>query len=125
MYNDAVRWERFSVAAAHLPAGERDHFLDRRDQIHEDLRINDYNVIRVRYDEGHERARVHIKLTWHLDSQGTVHDTHAVQTWRREDKHWILVREEFLRGKPMPGLGLTDCETACGESVEVLPTSDK
>ena len=106
-YNDAIRWQRYTMAAERLPAAQRDRFLDMRDRLQEDLRINDYEVIRVRYDDSLTRARVHIKLTWHLDSRGIVHDTHAVQTWKREGKVWILVHESYLRGEPMPGLDST------------------
>ena len=103
-YNDAVRWQRFQVAAAHVPASRQDHFLDQRDRIHDDLRINDYEVIRVRYDQNGSRARVHVKFVWHRDSEGIVRDTHAVQTWHRQGKHWLLMRETHLRGAPMPGV---------------------
>ena len=50
-------------------------------------------MIRVRYDENQKRAKVHVKVVWHLDSQGIVHDTHSVQTWQRQGKHWILTKE--------------------------------
>ena len=103
-YNDAVRWQRFTAAAAHLDPARRDDFLDARDQLHEDLRINDFEVIRVRLDRDGVRARVHIKTTWHLDSEGIVRDTHTVQTWHRAGKQWLLIRETHLRGEPMPGV---------------------
>ena len=76
-YNDGIRWQRFNLAAAHVPAAGRDDFLDRHDQLSDDLRISDYEVIRVRYDDARHQARVHIKFTWHLDSRGVVHTTHV------------------------------------------------
>lgn len=103
-YNDSVRWQRFDDAATRLPPDRRDDFLDQRDQLHEDLRISDYEVIRVRNDAKGRRARVQIKYTWYLDSNGKVHETHAVQTWHQGDEVWILKGERFLRGEPMPGL---------------------
>jgi hypothetical protein len=103
-YNDSVRWQRFDDAATRLPPDRRDDFLDQRDQLHEDLRISDYEVIRVRNDPKGRRARVQIKYTWYLDSNGKVRETHAVQTWHQGDEVWILRGERFLRGEPMPGL---------------------
>lgn len=116
-YNEAVRWQRFSSAAAHLEPTRRDDFLDARDQLHEDLRINDYEMIRVRFDRDSVRARVHMKITWHLDSEGIVHDTHTVQTWHREGRRWFLIRENHLRGEPMPGVE-SSVEKESGESLD-------
>jgi hypothetical protein len=104
IYNDSVRWQRFDMAAGQVPSTDRDDFLDRRDQLADDLRITGYEVIRMRTDRSGHRARAQIKFTWHLDSEGTVHDTHAVQTWRRHGARWVLVSEHHLRGEPMPGV---------------------
>lgn len=104
VYNDGVRWLRFDEAASRLPANRRDDFLDERDQLHEDLRISHYDVIRVRYDGERRRARVQIKYTWYLESRGVVHETHSVQTWHRGEELWILRGERYLRGEGMPGL---------------------
>lgn len=103
-YNDGVRWQRFTVAAAHVPAPRRDDFLDQRDQVGEDLRISEYEVIRVRYDRSGRLARVHVKFVWHLDSRGVVHTTHTVQSWQFQGKGWVLAGERHLRGQPMPGV---------------------
>ena len=124
-YNDALRWQRFDSAAARVTATDRDAFLDVRDQLHEDLRINNYEVIRVRFDGEESRARVHVKVTWHLDSQGIVHDTHTVQTWHREGSHWFLIRENHLRGEPMPGVEEGSAEPAEPQEVENLPPSQE
>lgn len=104
VYNEGVRWQRFDDAASRLPADRRDDFLDQRDQLHDDLRISEYDVIRVRYDDKQRRARVQIKYTWYLESRGVVQETHAVQTWHRGDEIWVMRGERFLRGDPMPGL---------------------
>ncbi|HWN71001.1 MAG TPA: hypothetical protein VNM90_25335 [Haliangium sp.] len=104
VYNDGLRWQRFDEAASRLPADRRDDFLDQRDQLHDDLRISDYEVIRVRYDGKQRRAKVQVKYTWYLESRGVVHETHAVQTWHRGAEIWVLRGERHLRGETMPGL---------------------
>jgi hypothetical protein len=104
VYNEGVRWQRFDDAASRLPADRRDDFLDQRDQLHDDLRISEYDVIRVRYDNKQRRARVQIKYTWYLESRGVVHETHAVQTWHRGEEIWVMRGERYLRGERMPGL---------------------
>lgn len=130
LYNDGVRWQRFEQAAQKRPQAQRDDFLDERDQVHEDLRIHDYEVVRVRYGPDRQQARVQVKYSWYLDSRGVVHETHAVQRWEHHDGLWIITGETRLRGTPMPGLaepagaGEPDASDASGESGDE-PASDR
>lgn len=102
-YNDGVRWERFTAAAATVPSRERDAFLDEREALAEDLRISDYEVVRVK-DTGGDVADVQVKLTWYKDSEGTVRETWAKQRWERQGKAWRITDERKVRGEDMPGL---------------------
>jgi hypothetical protein len=102
-FNEGVRWERFAVAAAAIPPHDRSQFVDEMDQRATDLKITDYEVVQVD-SRGERTARVHVKLTWYKASEGTVHETHAVQTWERHGKAWWMVDEMRLRGTEMPGL---------------------
>jgi hypothetical protein len=102
-YNDGVRWGRFEVAAIHVPAKLRTTFVDEADARAKDIKITQYDVVAV--DQRTDReAHVHIKLEWYKESEGTVHETHAMQTWERHGKDWLLVDEARLRGVEMPGL---------------------
>jgi hypothetical protein len=121
LYNDGLRWQRFDEAASRLPADRRDDFLDQRDQLHDDLRISEYDVIRVRYDGKQRRAKVQVKYTWYLESRGVVHETHAVQTWHRGDEIWVLRSERHLRGEVMPGLEGSDEETSPDVEPQATP----
>ncbi|HEX3475164.1 MAG TPA: hypothetical protein VHT91_09010 [Kofleriaceae bacterium] len=103
MFNDGVRWERFTAAAAALPPRERAQFVDDMDQRSGDVKITEYEILRVD-PRGEREARVQIKLSWYKASEGTVHETHALQTWERHGKGWWMVDEARLRGAPMPGL---------------------
>ncbi len=102
-YNDGVRWSRFEVAAVHVPPAQRSQFVDDWDQRAKDLKITDYDLVRVD-QKGPKEAQAQIKLQWYRDSEGTVHETSAVQTWERHGKAWFVVDETRLRGTEMPGL---------------------
>lgn len=102
-YNEGVRWERFGAAAAHVPPAERSEFIDELDQRAKDLRITDYEIVRVE-QQSDKLAQVQIKVSWYLDSEGTLKETSAVQTWERHGKTWWVIEEKRLRGKEMPGL---------------------
>jgi hypothetical protein len=102
-FNDGVRWERFSVAASSIPPPQRAQFVDEMDQRAGDLKITDYDVVKVD-PRGEREAHVQVKLSWYKASEGTVHETHAIQTWERHGKIWLMVDETRLRGAEMPGL---------------------
>jgi hypothetical protein len=102
-YNDSVRWERFEVAANHLPPDQRSQRLDEWDQRGHDLKITDYDIVKVDQKSSRE-ARVQIKVSWYRESEGTVHETQALQTWERRGKDWMMVDEARVRGTEMPGL---------------------
>ena len=102
-YNDGVRWGRFEVAASHIPAKERSQFVDDSDERAKDLKITQYDVVNVE-QKGEREAKVHIKMEWYSDREGTVHETHAVQQWEKRGKDWMMVDESRLKGTEMPGL---------------------
>jgi hypothetical protein len=102
-FNDGIRWERFSVAASSIPVPQRAQFVDDMDQRAGDLKITDYDVVKVD-PRGEREAHVQVKLSWYKASEGTVHETHAIQTWERHGKIWLMVDETRLRGAEMPGL---------------------
>jgi hypothetical protein len=102
-YNEGVRWSRYDAAAVHVPPKERSTFVDESDERSKDLRITDYEIVRV--DQKSDKlAQVQVKMSWYLDSEGTLKETSAVQTWERHGKTWWVVEEKRLRGKEMPGL---------------------
>jgi hypothetical protein len=109
-FNDGVRWERFAAAAVRIPPRERSQFVEDMDVRAEDLKITDYEIVRVDA-RGPREARVQVKLSWYRTSEGTLRETHAMQTWERQGKLWMMVAEARVRGAEMPGLP----EPASGE----------
>lgn len=102
-FNDGMRWQRYGNAAVFVPASQRGRFVDDMDERGEDLKVTDYEIVRVD-NRGPREARVHVKMSWYKDSEGTVRETHAVQTWELHGKAWLMVDESRLRGAEMPGL---------------------
>jgi hypothetical protein len=102
-YNEGVRWERYAVAAVHVPPRERARFVDDWDTRSTDLKISDFEVVEIAR-KGPAGARVHVKLSWYKNSEGTLHETHAMQVWERHGDDWLIVDESRLRGPEMPGL---------------------
>ncbi len=102
-FNDGVRWQRFERAATQVPVAQRTRFVEDMDERAETLKITDYEIVSVD-NRGPREARVRIKLSWYQDTEGTLHETHAMQTWERPGKVWMMVDESRVRGAEMPGL---------------------
>ena len=123
MYNDGVRWERFAVAANHVPPQERSMFVADADDRAKDLKITDYEVLRVDSVSKGE-AKVHIKLSWYNDNEGTLRETQTLQTWEKHGKTWWMVDETKLKGHEMPGLAETagkDASASAGDAAQQSP----
>ena len=56
-YNDGVRWERFAAAASALPPRQRAEFVDEMDERANEVKITDYEVVKVD-PRGEREARV-------------------------------------------------------------------
>jgi ribosomal protein S16 len=102
-FNDGVRWERYSVAATRIPARERSQFVEDMDLRSDDMKITDYEIVNVDA-RGPREARVLLKMSWYRPSDNTVRETHAVQTWEKQGRAWMMVAEARQRGAEMPGL---------------------
>jgi hypothetical protein len=104
-YNDGMRWQRWSHAASHIPSAERTAFLDERNELEKELRIDDWELLRLDYSgDRQSRAKARVRYTWHLDNEGLVHETTTVQRWQRHGKRWLLDDEIRSVGKKMPGV---------------------
>src|SRR5262245_29864293 len=94
-YNDGVRWERFAVAAVHVPPKERSAFVDQADERAHDLKITEYEVVDIAQTSDRE-ASVQVKLAWYRTSEGTLRETRLRQTWEKHGKTWWMVDEARL-----------------------------
>ena len=103
-FQEGLRWRKYDMAADYVPARERERFLDAHDDVDTDLRIDDYEVMRVKLEDSQSKAQVRVKYTWHLDSVGSVHDTVVEESWEKQGKIWRIVGSEHRRGEEMPRL---------------------
>lgn len=102
-YNEGILWGRFDKAATLRPAKERSQFADDMDKRANDVKITEYEIVKVD-EKGDKLANVQVKVSWYRDTEGTLHQTHAMQTWERHGKDWLMVDESRFRGAEMPGL---------------------
>jgi hypothetical protein len=103
VYNENVRWERYDKAAVLLPPRQRADAIDAWDQRAHDLKITDWEIIRMT-PHGDGEIHAQIKLSWYKPSEEIVRVTDEIQTWHKTGRNWLLVEESRLRGDEMPGL---------------------
>ena len=70
-------------------------------------------------------AKVQVKVSWYLDREGTLHETHALQSWERHGKEWWMVDAVRVRGHEMPGLTERAQHDDADETAEAGPNTDK
>jgi hypothetical protein len=116
-FNESVRWQQYDKAAINVPVLEREDYLDEHEELAEDLRINDFEIKRMRFRNERQMARVDVEWSWHLDSRGIVHKTVTRQIWQVVGKMWLITRETRLRGEPMPGVDEPDEDDDDAEEV--------
>jgi hypothetical protein len=92
-FQEGLRWRKYDLAADYVPARVRERFLDAREEVDADLRIDDYEVERVKLADG-DRAEVRVRYTWHLDSVGMVHVAVVDEDWERQGKVWRILASE-------------------------------
>jgi hypothetical protein len=102
-YNEGIRWERFEVAANAVPPTERTAWVQDMDERAEDVKVTDYDVVSVQRKAPRE-AHVQVKWSWYRNSEGTLHQTHADETWELHGKEWWMVDTKHVRGDEMPGV---------------------
>jgi hypothetical protein len=103
VYNEGVRWQRYAVAATAIPPAQRATFVDEMDERANELKISDYEIVKVD-PAGAKAAKVQVKVSWYTDREGTLHETHALQSWEQHGKEWWMVDAVRVRGHEMPGL---------------------
>lgn len=104
-FNEGLRWKKLPQAAVRIHPSEREAFLDEREQLQEELRIDDFEITRLKLTGKQQNtAKVQIKWTWHMDSIGLVHTTTSKQEWRRFGERWIMLGEAHAWGDLMPGV---------------------
>lgn len=100
-YNDDVRWGRYDEAAAHVPAAERQRFLERHAALEDELEIADFEMTDVQVDKQKGAGSARVEYTWSLKRRGIVEKTTTRQRWERRDGDWVLASETRVKGAPL------------------------
>ena len=100
-YNNDVRWGRYDQAAEHVPAAERQRFIDRHASLEDDLEIADFEMTNVQVDKKKQTGTARVEYTWSLKTRGIVEKTTTRQHWEHRDGEWVLASETRVKGAPL------------------------
>lgn len=103
-YNDAVRWNKYKVAASFVPAKERETYIKRKQDIAETMRIMEYDLQEVEHNPHDSTAQVTVRYTWLELPSNIVQHTRLRQHWTFGEAQWILDKSEEVKeeAKPVP-----------------------
>jgi len=96
--NVAARFGRMDLAAGHASRAARKHFLERRAQWGNRIRVVDVALASLAMGEGNETAHVHVDIAWVRIDEGSLRSTRVAQLWRERDGVWQLTREKRAAG---------------------------
>ncbi len=102
-YNRYLRWGDQDRAAAFLPSGSQQAFIEQREALADRLSLVEYEVTRMTLDKQHGTAVSRVELSWHTDRDLVVRKTTLEQTWQWFEGRWILVDERRVGGTPLAG----------------------
>ena len=93
-YNRMLRWQEFEQAAkAFVPLAGRDHFMEKIG-LAKEVRIVDYRVKHVEFQEGGMTAQSTVELDYYLTSDNRVRTMEDRQSWRYDgEQGWQLSSE--------------------------------
>lgn len=100
-YNSSLRWGDIDRAVAWIPLEAHDAFLNRHEEVEEELVIVDYEMTRLDLDKETGIAGSRAEITWHTDRRLIVETTRVDQLWQFHEGKFVLVDERRAGGSPL------------------------
>lgn len=95
--NLAARFGRMDLAAEHAASGAKGHFLRRRAQWGNDIRVVDVELSGLSLKDD-TNAVVQVDVAWTRMDEGQLRTTRVGQQWQDREGAWRLVREKRIAG---------------------------
>jgi hypothetical protein len=95
---DNIRWQRWDHVIAYMTRQEATLFVQRANQIGEDLVMADKEVTSIDFVPGGEKAHVLVTFTWYSQRNPVVKKTVLEQTWEYKGSRWLLTQQYRIRG---------------------------
>ncbi len=99
-FNNAVRWDRREEALARMTPAMRTAYLDRQEEIEDDVRVDDWELYRA--DVHKDVGTVRVRFWWHREREAVVQKTYVDQRWKKIGGRWLIVRARTRTGEPLP-----------------------
>jgi hypothetical protein len=93
VYNQHLRWKRFSQAAVFLPDKQRAPFLKLHEPSEETLNVDDLEVKNIDWEKDGARAKVTVSVAFYKLPSVTLQKKKWVQIWERHGKDFWLMND--------------------------------
>jgi hypothetical protein len=107
MYNEDLRWSRFSDAVLCIVPARRQRFLDQARVLQEDIEFANYELLGVE-PRGEGRVQVRVQFEWTSRRTGLLRKTEIIELWARQGGAWLLADSRVERGEKLPLLDRPD-----------------
>jgi len=91
-FHTDLRWQRFDSAAGFVPATQRGDFLSYYEGSRKDLKITEFEVVRVEIPPKKNTAHVVVMIQWHRLPSTTIKTSWLQETWTYLEKRgmWVV-----------------------------------
>jgi hypothetical protein len=101
-FNSGVRWARHRQAGSYLSAKLRKAYLDRVEEMDEQVKVSEVEPLRVDFAKKGTVALVRYRYRWHVKSRMLLRKAIIVEQWVWKDDKWRLMRLWQASGDPFP-----------------------
>lgn len=101
-FNSGVRWQRHKEASAWMVGKLKTRYLDKVEELDEDLRISEVEQLRVTFRKKGKLAIVRYRYRWHTPKEMILRKGVIVQFWKWNKTAWVLIKVRQASGPPLP-----------------------
>ena len=101
-FNSGVRWQRHKEASAWMVGKLKTQYLDKVEELDEDLRISEVEQLRVTFRKKGKLAIVRYRYRWHTPKEMILRKGVIVQFWKWNKTAWVLIKVRQASGPPLP-----------------------
>ena len=98
LYHANIRFARYRSASKYLVQAEKNRFMGRVEEIGDDLKITDFEIKDIIYNED-GTIDVEVEFTWYKLPSATVQKTRQIETWASKEEGWLIVNRTDRKGE--------------------------
>jgi hypothetical protein len=97
IFNDAIRWRDYQQALVWVPPQQRDVFWKQTDAVQDNLRIVDYQILRLDFSERTTIGSTDLRYRYYSLTNPRIESVTLHQKWRWDEVNhqWLVVQSDL------------------------------